>query len=240
VTTYFISDLHLHAGSDSNSKLLLEFLESTGPQADAIYILGDLFAVWFGDDLGLEYATKISRALKKLAEQNIPLYFMRGNRDFLVGQKFCQAAGCKLLADPCVVNLYAKPVLLTHGDLLCTQDLKYQKFRKFVQNPLVKIWFLSLPKFLRLKIGTWVKSKSNRNTNYEVAANPEILDVTPAAVYQWLAKHKVNYLIHGHTHRPAVHGLDNATRIVLGDWTEKSAKILAFTENNFELIDLRF
>ena len=162
---------------------------------------------------------------------------MHGNRDFLIGKKFCQEAHCKLLADPCVINLYSKPVLLTHGDLLCSQDLKYQKYRKFVQNNLVKAWFLSLPKFLRLKLGNWVKRKASRNNNHEI--NSEYLDATPETVKNWLEQHQVQYLIHGHTHNPAVHTLENATRVVLGDWTERSAKILAFSATDFKLQDLR-
>jgi UDP-2,3-diacylglucosamine hydrolase len=238
LTTYFISDLHLHAGSVESTKLLLKFLQETGPHADAIYILGDLFAIWFGDDLNLPYSQQIVAALQNLASRNIPLYFMRGNRDFLVGKKFCAAAGCVLLQDPCVINLYNRQVLLTHGDLLCTKDLKYQKFRSFVQHPLTKAIFLGLPKFLRIKIGNWVKSKSMRNSNYAVTIRPEILDVAPDTVQAWLEEFKVPVMIHGHTHNPAIHHLYTATRIVLGDWTANSAKILAFAPHGFELQDL--
>ncbi len=238
MTTYFISDIHLHAGSSANSKLLLNFLGTKGPTADAIYILGDLFAVWFGDDLAATYIDELKHALSKLATLNIPLYIMHGNRDFLLGDKFCQAAGCKLLADPCVINLYNNKILLTHGDLLCTQDSKYQKFRKFVQNPIIKFLFLSLPKWLRLKIGAWVQSKSVRNNNYSAKINPAILDVTPSEVITWLEKYQVNFMIHGHTHKPAIHTLNNTTRVVLGDWTNSSAKILAISAQDFKLVDL--
>lgn len=236
--TYFISDIHLHADSAKNSKLLIDFLEQTGPQADAIYILGDLFAVWFGDDLAEAYAQDIITALKKLTEKNIPVYFMRGNRDFLIDQQFCNNSGCKLLADPCVVNIYDKTILLTHGDLLCTADVKYQRFRSVVQNPLIKAFFLSLPKLLRLKIGRWVKNRTSRTSKIKYATVPEILDVIPGSVNNWVEQHKAEYVIHGHTHKPAIHHHNAATRIVLGDWNEKTAQILAFSSHDFKLQDL--
>lgn len=237
MTTYFISDIHLHAGSVENSQLLLNFLESKGQHADAIYILGDLFALWLGDDLNTPYATPIFAAIKKLTSQAIPVYFMRGNRDFLVGKQFCAATGCKLLPDPTVISLYGQTVLLTHGDLLCSLDIKYQKYRSFVQHPIIKAMFMQLPKWLRYKIGNWVKqqAKSKQYTNLQ----PEIYDVAPETVNSWLQQHSVKVLIHGHTHKPAIHNLGTAVRIVLGDWEPTSAKILAYNATGYELQDLR-
>lgn len=236
MTTYFISDLHLNEGSTENSKRLLEFLSVVGPGADAIYILGDFFGLWVGDDLNLSFANQLSIALKTLADQGVPLFIMRGNRDFLLGNKFCQSSGCKLLPDPCVVNLYGKTVLLTHGDLLCSLDLKYQYFRKIVQNPIIKKLFLSLPATIRTKLAGWIKTKSS--SNYRQISNKDIWDVSATTVEEWFIKYKVDYLIHGHTHKPAIHQINNKTRIVLGDWTQNSAKILAFSAENFKLQDL--
>jgi len=240
MATYFISDIHLSDSSTENSRILLEFLRTVGPTADAIYILGDLFALWVGDDLNQGYANPIITALKTLANRKISLYLMRGNRDFLLGSKFCALSGCSLLDDPCVIELYGKQVLLTHGDLLCTEDLKYQQYRKIVQNPIIKKLFLSLPISIRLKIANWVKSKSSSTKrNYTATKDLSIWDVTPKTVEAWIKHHQVEFMIHGHTHKPAIHKLANSTRIVLGDWNENSAQILNFGAQGFELQDIK-
>lgn len=236
MSTYFISDIHLDANSNATAQLLLNFLNTTGQTADAIYILGDLFAIWFGDDINPDYAQRLIQTLQNLSKQNIPVYFMRGNRDFLVGQKFCSVSGCKLLPDPCVVNLYGQNVLLTHGDMLCTADRSYIKFRKFVQNPIIKFLFLSLPKSLRIKIGNLVKTTANKN---KPPINPAIYDAVPAVIDTWMNKFNTTILIHGHTHNPAIHQQKFGTRIVLGDWTERAAKILVSrTSKDYKIIDL--
>lgn len=233
MTTYFISDIHLHAHSTTQSNLLLDFLRSKGPTADAIYILGDLFAIWLGDDLQPTYSQNLIMILQELTTHKIPVYFMRGNRDFLVGKQFCQASGCTLLNDPCKINLYGKDVLLTHGDLLCTLDHKYQCFRKLVQNPIVQKLFLCLPRNMRLKLGMWVKNKANR-----AQQNPIVYDVEEVTVNEWFNKFSVQLMIHGHTHQPAIHKFNNTTRIVLGDWNTQSAKILAVNAQSYSLEDL--
>lgn len=233
MSTYFISDIHLHSNSTAQQKMLLDFLRSKGPSADAIYILGDLFAIWLGDDLNEPYSQELVTTLKQLSIQNIPLFFMRGNRDFLVGEKFCRDSGCKLLTDPYKINLYGREVLLTHGDLLCTLDHSYQKFRKIVQNPILKNIFLFLPTPLRKRLGMWVKSKANR-----APQNPAAYDVAPHAVDEWFSKYAVSTMIHGHTHRPAIHEAANNKRYVLGDWTTNSAKILICEPDNCWLQDL--
>lgn len=236
MSTYFISDIHLHAGSTENSKLLLEFLQSSGPDADAIYILGDLFAIWLGDDIQEPYSNELFATLHALTTKNVPIYFMRGNRDFLVGNKFCQLTGAKLLHDPCIINLYNESVLLTHGDQLCTADQNYQKFRFFVQHPLIKYFFLALPKFLRKKLGTFVKNKAQAKAIND--SQQDLYDVPQSSAELWFKKFRVNKMIHGHTHRPAVHKNEINTRIVLGDWTERSAKILIWDADGYELRDL--
>lgn len=233
MSTYFISDIHLHANSTTQQKMLIDFLRSKGPTADAIYILGDLFAIWLGDDLNEPYSQELTATLKELSVQNVPLFFMRGNRDFLVGEKFARESGCKLLADPYKIDLYGREILLTHGDLLCTLDLNYQKFRRLVQNPFTKHVFLLLPTILRKKLGLWVKRKANR-----APQNPAAYDVAPDTVDEWFSKHAVHTIIHGHTHRPAIHEKTNNKRYVLGDWTATSAKILICEPDNYWLQDL--
>lgn len=235
MTTYFLSDIHLHAAAPENSQLLLNFLQTSAQHADAIYILGDLFALWLGDDLEAPYADDIILALKQLTAKNIPVYFMHGNRDFLIGQKFCAKTGCVLLNDPTVINLYGQQVLLTHGDLLCTRDTKYQNFRKFVQNPVIKYLFLALPKFLRSKIGTWVKQQAKNTVKIN---DPSIYDVNPDTVKTWAEKYFTTLIIHGHTHKPAVHEDAKFTRIVLGDWSTDSAQIAEADRKNVRLVDL--
>lgn len=235
MTTYFISDLHLHATSKVQAKLLHDFLNTRGSKADAIYILGDLFALWLGDDLEEPYIQALIAQLKKLSQHKIPLYFMPGNRDFLVGKKFCQASGCDLLADPYLINLYGEKVLLTHGDKLCTADKKYQIFRSIVQNPLLKKLFLSLPKTARQKLGFWIKHKTNHTA---LPQNHNVYDVVPATVNKWFSNFAVNTMIHGHTHKPAIHLQQGHTRIVLGEWNQSTAQILMITPGSKKLIDL--
>ncbi len=234
MSTYFISDIHLHASSELQSELLLNFLQTYGATADAIYILGDLFALWLGDDLNELYSLPLIANLKKLTTQNIPIYFMRGNRDFLIDSTFCKITGCVLLTDPCVINLYGSHVLLTHGDLLCTADLNYQRFRRVVQNPFLKKIFLKLPISIRKKIGSWIKY----HTNNKSVQKTEIYDVVPESSNKWFKKYNVQLLIHGHTHKPAIHNDNSKTRIVLGDWNDKTAKILSCNNKGYELLDL--
>ncbi len=236
MATYFISDLHLHATSKKQMGLLCDFLNDLGSNADAIYILGDLFALWLGDDLEEPYSQDLILQLQKLAQRKIPLYFMPGNRDFLVGENFCHASGCALLPDPHVIDLYGERVLLTHGDKLCTADKNYQFFRKIVQHPLLKRIFLALPIAPRKKLGMWIKNKVQQAPKQH---NPSAYDVELITVANWFKHFAVKTMIHGHTHRPAVNtSLEGTTRIVLGDWNQNSAQILMVTSNQKTLLDL--
>jgi UDP-2,3-diacylglucosamine hydrolase len=234
MTTYFISDIHLHESSELQSELLLNFLRTHGPTADAIYILGDLFALWLGDDLNELYSLPLIAALQALTDKGVPLYFMHGNRDFLVSSKFCNITGCKLLSDPCVIDLYGSPALLTHGDLMCTADTSYQRFRRVVQNRFIKALFLKLPIAIRKKLAFWIKARANN----KIAKPAELYDVVPESAAQWFSKYNVQLIIHGHTHKSAIHNHASKTRIVLGDWNDSSAKILSCNSNGYELIDL--
>lgn len=247
MATYFISDLHLSATKPQLSELFLKFLRQDAKKADALYILGDLFEAWLGDDNPDPHNMDIINALAEFSESGIPLYFMHGNRDFLIGDQFTVESHCELLPDPVVVELYNTPVLLTHGDLLCTLDQKYQRFRKFVRHPLIKKLFFSFPLSWRKKISSFLRKKSARanippNPPSKGGANKEPpnrkWDVTSEAVYQMLREHKSLTLIHGHTHKPGIHHfiLDNqpAKRIVLGDWGE-TGSVLIYSPENLEL-----
>ncbi len=239
MTTYFISDIHLHANAKENSKLLLDFLRHTAPYADAVYILGDLFAIWLGDDLALPYTWELTMTLRQLKNRHVPVYIMHGNRDFLLGKQFCADTGCIMLGDPCVINLYGQPVLLTHGDLLCTNDQSYQRYRRFVQNKWIQKFFLHLPRLWRIKLGRWVQHKAS-SKNRPVENADHLYDVNVNTVNEWFEKFNLPLMIHGHTHRPAKHQhQNNAQRFVLGDWTEQSAKILVATQDGLAFKDLR-
>lgn len=231
MTTYFISDLHLHVAYQQTSKLFLDFLQNKGQHADAVYILGDFFALWLGDDVEIPKYPQIIHALRNLTTNNIPVYFMHGNRDFLISNKFAEATGCTILPDPYVIELYGQKVLLTHGDQLCTLDYGYQIFRRFVQNSFTKALFLRLPRTLRIKLGLWVKAKANRAT---ARKSPALYDVYLPTVNAWLKKYAVPRIIHGHTHQPVF----SDSRVVLGDWTASSAKILACDAQQCSLMDL--
>jgi|JI9StandDraft_2_1071091.scaffolds.fasta_scaffold00703_5 UDP-2,3-diacylglucosamine hydrolase len=236
MATYFISDLHLHANSKLQMELLCDLLNTRASNADAIYILGDLFALWLGDDLEESYSQDLITQLKKLAQRGIPLYFMPGNRDFLVGKKFCHASGCTLLPDPHVIDLYGEKVLLTHGDKLCTADKNYQRFRKIVQNPLLKKFFLAIPRALRRNFGIWIKNKVQQTPK---RYDPNAYDVELTTVAAWFKNFAVKTMIHGHTHRPVINkDVDGTTRIVLGDWNQSNAQILVVTPDQKILLDL--
>jgi len=240
MATYFISDLHLSSKRPHLSELFLSFLEKDAKKADALYILGDLFEVWLGDDNRDPHHIRIIEALAEFSKSGIPLYFMHGNRDFLIGEQFSLESQCTLLADPTIIELYGTRVLLTHGDLLCTLDYQYQRFRKFVRHPFIKKLFLHLPLSWRQKIANFLRRESAaRETN--IAPNHYLQrkwDVTTEAVYDMLRKHKAFTLIHGHTHKPGIHNfiLDNqpARRMVLGDWHE-TGSVLVYSSENQEL-----
>lgn len=222
--TLFISDLHLEAGHPAMVRLFLDFLDNRATQAEALYILGDLFEVWVGDDDPSPHVIKVTAGLRQLSESGVPIYLMHGNRDFLLGEDFARASGCTLLPDPTSVDLYGTPTLLMHGDLLCTDDHTYMEFRATVRNPAVQQDFLakSLAERTRIARAMREQSEATRSNRPE-----QITDVNQQAVAATLREHGVYQLIHGHTHRPAVHefSLDGhpARRIVLGDWYQQGS-----------------
>jgi UDP-2,3-diacylglucosamine hydrolase len=224
MTTLFVSDLHLDAARPDITALFLRFLREEAIHADALYILGDLFEAWVGDDVEGEPATAVRAALRALVDAGVPVHVMRGNRDFLFGQRFAEDTGARLLPDPAVVPLYGEPTLLMHGDLLCTGDTAYQAFRTQVRDPRWQDRFLAQPLPDREAFAARARAASQAHQQGvgDGGAMDAITDVAPDAVAQTLARYGVRRLIHGHTHRPAVHALAAAgrpaQRIVLGDW----------------------
>jgi len=231
MATYFISDLHLSAKKPEITDRFLKFLREDAIKADALYILGDLFDVWMGDDQVDPHTQTIIQGLYNLHEQGIPLYFMRGNRDFLIGDDFAHNSGCVLLPDPTRIMLYGKNILLTHGDQLCTLDKKYQCFRRFIRTPMLQSFFLKLPMRLRALIAAWIRKQSKRSQTATTTYNPT-WDVALETVYGALRHHDCHTLIHGHTHQPNIHDfiLDEqaAKRIVLGDWSVTAGSVLIY------------
>lgn len=217
-----ISDLHLEEQRPDITRAFLQFLQQRATACEALYILGDFFEVWIGDDAISPYQQSIVSALRALSDSGTRIYLMHGNRDFMLGQRFCQQAGCTLLRDPCVVNLQGEAVLLMHGDSLCTTDLAYMRLRKVLRNPLT-LWLLrNLPLAKRQKLARKLRNESQTQTQQKAAT---ITDITPSEIPRVMAKYGVRTLIHGHTHRPKVHQLEvngqPAQRIVLGDWDQQ-------------------
>jgi UDP-2,3-diacylglucosamine hydrolase len=222
--TVFISDLHLSPERPDINRLFFDFLERITAATDRLYILGDLFEYWIGNDAANALGqTQVLAALHDLTRKGIPVHVMRGNRDFLLNEAFSQATGCELISDPSVVEIYDRPTLLTHGDRLCTDDHKHQQFRDLVDDPEWQRWFLAKPVSERIRLATDARSRSELNKSITAM---EIMDVNPAAVSAALRQHGVDLMIHGHTHRPAFHdvimGRTRACRIVLGDWFQHS------------------
>ena len=219
MSIYFISDLHLQLSAPKILTTFSHFMANEAKQAQALYILGDLFEAWVGDDDPSKLATSVKASLKNLTQAGVPVYFMRGNRDVAIGERFSQETGVVLLDDPYVADIYNVPVLLMHGDLLCIDDVKYQAFRRKVYEPAFRKRFLSLPLFIRRLIATWARYKSKQHTR---ATNLQIQDVDMGAVEKVMREHQVQHLIHGHTHRPAIHNMildgQKAQRIVLPAW----------------------
>jgi UDP-2,3-diacylglucosamine hydrolase len=218
--TLFISDLHLDPGRPAASAIFFALLRSPrAARADALYILGDLFEVWLGDDVPLPGKDAVAQAIGGLASAGTPVFLMHGNRDFFIGERFAAESGCTLVADPSVIDLYGERTLLMHGDTLCTDDLAYQAFRKQVRDPAWQRGFLTLPFEERIRLGQQVREESRTNTQAKAA---EIMDANQQEVERVMREHGVEHLIHGHTHRAGVHEfeLDGRTvrRSVLGDW----------------------
>jgi len=233
--TLFISDLHLDDRRPETTDLLIRFLQDDAEAADALFILGDLFEFWLGDDVPSECAVKVAGALSRLADQGVPCYFMHGNRDFLLQDGYAKLAGVKLLPEEYVIDLYGERILLVHGDSLCTDDQAYQQFRTMVRNPAWQQEFLAKTPQERLQIALQARDASAAHKG-DMAMS--IMDVNHDEVNHAFRRHDVLRLIHGHTHRPAVHDLEidgqSAQRIVLGDWYTQGS-VLRVTPGSYEL-----
>jgi len=234
----FISDLHLESLRIDITDIFLNFLKTKARQADRLFILGDFFEVWLGDDDLNPFSLKIMSALRDATQQGLAIFIMHGNRDFLLGKKFLNDTGCILLPEEHVIDINGTRILLMHGDTLCTLDKKYLAARKKMRN-----WFfqkLILWKSLEKRKALAAKYREASKSHTSTAAE-HILDVTQKEVERVMRKHGVQHLIHGHTHRPAVHTfqLDGlpATRTVLGAWHEKGNVLIWDEKGKKELID---
>ncbi len=238
MATYFISDLHLERIESPITNIFTAFLDDLN-QNDSLYILGDLFESWIGDDNVSELSQYISDRLLMLSERDISVAIMHGNRDFLIGEDFCKASSIELINDPRIIEIDTKKVMLTHGDELCTDDKEYQAFRSVVRNPLWQKDFLNFPISKREKIAGEAKDASKDSKENKAM---EIMDVNTDAVLKAFNDHDIEIMIHGHTHRPNIHKVSNEgknlTRYVLGDWSKNSAIILKWNEAEVELMDL--
>ena len=235
-----ISDLHLEEQRPDITRAFLALLDGRARAAESLYILGDFFEAWIGDDAMSPFQLSICKALRALSDSGTQIFLMHGNRDFMIGQAFCKAAGCTLLKDPSVVPLNGEPVLLMHGDSLCTRDEAYMRMRRYLRNPLT-LWVLRhLPLGTRHKLARKLRNESRAQTRMK--AN-DIVDVTAEEIPRIMAQYGVRTLIHGHTHRPAIHkllvGNDAAKRIVLGDW-DHQGWALQVDEQGFQLAAFDF
>ena len=227
MSTLFVSDVHLNSARANIIRAFIEFLDQKARHADALFILGDLFDEWLGDDDDNPPHAEVSDALAALTATGLPVSVVHGNHDFLLGKKFAKRSGCTLLGDHTVIDVYGTSTLIMHGDTLCTRDVSYQTFRKMTRNPIVQKMFLKLSLEKRAEKAASVRRESGKDMALKT---DEIMDVTPEAVDEIMRKHGVRHLIHGHTHRPAIHGFTlkdrDATRIVLGDWYEQDSVLI--------------
>lgn len=230
---YFIADLHLNEAQPEITAHFLQFMQQKAPLAEAVYILGDLFDFWIGDDEDSALIHQVKQAISSLTQTGVPCYFICGNRDFLIGKRFATACGMQLLSDYATLDLYGKKTLICHGDTLCIDDVKYQQFRRKVHQKWRQRLFLCLPLALRLHIARKIRQKSQQDKQGKSA---QIMDVNPQFTAQIIEKFDATQLIHGHTHRQAVHFEPKFTRIVLGDWKADYASILAVDEQGARFV----
>ena len=240
MATLFIADLHLQTEEPAITAGFLRFLAGEARQADALYILGDLFEAWIGDDDPNPLHQRVAAAIRALVDSGVPCYFIHGNRDFLLGKRFARESGMQLLPQEKVLELYGRKVLIMHGDTLCTDDAGYQAFRAKVHQPWLQTLFLALPLFIRHRVAAKMRADSRAANSSKSLA---IMDVNQQAVIEAMEKHRVQWLIHGHTHRPAVHQLTAneapAFRAVLGAWHSEGSMIRV-SESDVELVQFPF
>lgn len=240
MATLFIADLHLQTEEPAITAGFLRFLHGEAKSADALYILGDLFEAWIGDDDPNPLHREMAAAIKALVDSGVPCYFIHGNRDFLIGQRYARESGMTLLPEEQVLNLYGRNILIMHGDTLCTDDTGYLAFRAKVHTPWIQKVFLALPLFIRNRIAARMRAGSKAANS---SKSMTIMDVNPQAVVNVMEKHRVQWLIHGHTHRPDVYSLiangEPAHRVVLGAWHSEGSMVKV-TPEGVELIAFPF
>lgn len=230
---YFIADLHLCQQQPQISEWFKSFIRNQARQARNLYILGDLFEYWLGDDMLDDTAQMVAKELQQLAQHGVKIFFMAGNRDFLLGEQYAHRAGMQILTEPHLINLHGKSTLLIHGDAECTDDTAYQQLRTMFRNPEWQAQFLSQSPAQRL---AFAKQARQQSQQHKQTADQTITDVNRQAIEQQFSKHQVQQIIHGHTHRPAIHHHPQGTRIVLGDWFQQRSYLIA-TPNGLELIE---
>lgn len=239
MTTLFISDLHLSPNNQSLIELTVDFLATQTKDIESLYLLGDIFNTWLGDDIVPSEFEPLIAQLQQLHQTGINTYLMVGNRDFMMGKQFAERCGCQLISDPIIIDLYGIKTLLMHGDSLCIDDVSYQRYRRTTRNKCLQWCFLHLPARYRQAISDKIKQQSREQKQFKSSM---IMDVNEAEVRRIMQQYGVQYLIHGHTHRPAIHTfiVDNkpAYRIVLGDW-EANTSVLKCDDQQFELDDHR-
>jgi UDP-2,3-diacylglucosamine hydrolase len=235
----FVADLHLEGGAPAATSQFLGFLATEAARCDGLYILGDLFESWVGDDDDDPERARVCDALRELTRRGVPCRVQHGNRDFLLGRGFAARTGCELLADPAQLEVGGRRVLISHGDALCTRDAAYQRFRRFSRRAALQGAWRALPLSLRRRLAAWARRRSHAHTRQ---LPQEIMDVTPAAVAQLLRTTGADVLIHGHTHRPGVHHLEvdsrTRTRIVLGDWHAQGSALVLYADGRHEVLGL--
>ena len=240
MTTLFIADLHLCTEEPAITAGFLRFLAGEARQADALYILGDLFEAWIGDDDPNPLHREIAAAIKAVVDSGVSCFFIHGNRDFLIGKRFARESGMTLLPQEKVLNLYGRRVLILHGDTLCTDDAGYQAFRAKVHQRWLQTLFLALPLCIRKRVAARMRADSKAANR---SKSLEIMDVNKHAVIAEMEKYHVQWLIHGHTHRPDVHPLtahgEPAFRVVLGAWHHEGSMVKV-TPDDVELIAFPF
>lgn len=239
MSIFFISDLHLDENRPDITAIFRKLLTHEVRRAKALYILGDFFESWIGDDDNSEFNQLVERELSLLTRTGFPVYIMHGNRDFLIGKAFLKRTGCKLLSDEHVVTIGDKRILLMHGDTLCTQDIPYQAFRKKSRNWFFQKLFLVKSLEKRRAIAANIRNKSR---SYTSTAAESIMDVTQAEVERVMNKHQVQILIHGHTHRPNVHEFQlnhlPAKRFVLAPWHEHGSVLIYHSDQSTEWLEI--
>lgn len=238
---YVISDLHLSDAESENSRL---FAQLTNPglfQARALVILGDLFDVWLGDDVVDATTHLVAQQLSALAKQGVAIYFLPGNRDFLLGEAFCRTAGMTLVSEPLILTSPRAGLGLLHGDALCTDDIAYQQFRHKTRQPAWQKRVLSLPILLRRALARVARWKSQRHGKSIEHSHRAIADVSPSSVESIMTRHGLTDLIHGHTHRIGIHRMQDiqATRWVLGDWHHGIGSVIRIDQTGINLYEIK-